>query len=150
MDIFSGQDRVLNALGTGSLKDAKIEQNVLDKKVDGSLKEKPDDADLLNLAAYQKKNAFQIKHWNELQSRSYTKDKLLDEAETLFYKSLAIEPDNPGAINGLGSVLSLRGDIDAAEFFVRRAIDLAKKQGVEYGYAKEDLATIQRLKKERT
>jgi hypothetical protein len=45
--------------------------------------------------------------------------------------------------------LALRGDLDAAEFFVRRAIDLAKKQGIEYGYAKEDLATIRQLKKAR-
>jgi tetratricopeptide (TPR) repeat protein len=148
MDLYNGQEKVLNALGAGRLKDAKIEQKNLDAKVEEGLKEKPNDEELLNLAAYHKKNAFQIRHWNELQSRRYPKDKLLDEAETLFYKSLAIEPDNPGAINGLGSVLALRGDIDAAEFFVRRAIDLAKKQGIEYGYAKEDLATIQRLKNE--
>ena len=139
---------MLTALSAGNLKDATIEQKNLDAKVQTGLKQKPDDAELLNLAAYHKKNAFQIKHWNELQSRSYPKDKLLDEAEILFYKSLSIDPDNPGAVNGLGSVLALRGDIDAAEFFVRRAIDLSKKQGIEYGYAKEDLATIQRLKKE--
>ncbi len=148
MDIYNGQNRVLNALSTGSIKDAKTKQKDLDAKVEEGLREKPDDADLLNLAAYHKKNAFQIKHWNELQLRLYPKDRLLDEAETLFYKSLAIEPDNPGAVNGLGSVLALRGDIDAAEFFVRRAIDLAKNQGADYGYAKEDLATIERLKNE--
>lgn len=148
-DIYNGQDRLLSALGAGNLKDAKSEQRELDPKVQQGLKEKPDDAELLNLAAYHKKNAFQIRHWNELQSRQYPKDKTLNEAEALFYKSLAVEPDNPGATNGLGSVLALRGDLDAAEFFVRRALDMAKKQGIEYGYAKEDLATIQRLKKER-
>ncbi|MGA3246290.1 MAG: TIR domain-containing protein [Bacteroidota bacterium] len=149
MEIFRGQDRVLNALDSGNLKHAKIEQKNLDKKVVESLEENPADADLLNLAAYHKKNAFQIKHWNQLQSRQYPRDGLLDKAETLFYESLAIKPDNPGAVNGLGSVLALRGDLDAAEFFVRRAIDLAKKQGIEYGYAKEDLATIRQLKKAR-
>ncbi len=148
MDIYSGQNRVLNALSMGSIKDAKTKQKDLAAKVEQGLREKPDDAELLNLAAYHKKNAFQIKHWNEQQSRRYPKDRLLDEAEALFYKSLAIEPDTPGAVNGLGSVLALRGDIDAAEFFVRQAIDLAKSQGTEYGYAKEDLATIQRLKNE--
>ncbi|MEN6320978.1 MAG: TIR domain-containing protein [Syntrophaceae bacterium] len=147
-DIYNGQERLLTALSTGNLKDANMEQKDLDDKVQTGLKEKPDNAELLNLAAYHKKNAFQIKHWNELQSRSYPKDKLLDEAEILFYKSLSIDPDNPGAVNGLGSVLALRGDLDAAEFFVRRAIDLWKKRGIEYDYAKEDLATIQRLKKE--
>jgi tetratricopeptide (TPR) repeat protein len=150
VDIFSGQERVLNALDAGRLSAAKSEQKGLDAKVGEALRKQADDAEMLSLAAYHKKNAFQIKHWNELQSRMYPKDKLLDEAETLFYKSLAIEPDNPGAVNGLGSVLALRGDIDAAEFFVRRAIDLANKQGIDYGYAKEDLATIQRLKRERT
>jgi tetratricopeptide (TPR) repeat protein len=149
-DIYNGQDHLLTALDAGNLKDAKKVQRELDPKVQKGLEEKPDDAELLNLAAYHKKNAFQIKHWDALQLGQYPKDKTLNEAESLFYKSLAVEPDNPGAINGLGSVLSLRGDLDAAEFFVRRAIDLSKKQGIEYGYAKEDLATIQRLKKERT
>jgi tetratricopeptide (TPR) repeat protein len=147
-DIYNGQDRILSALDAGDLKTARVEQRDLNDKVDKSLEKHADNADLLNLAAYHKKNAFQIRHWNELQSRRYPKDKLLEEAEILFYRSLAIEPDNPGAVNGLGSVLALRGDFDAAEFFVRRAIDLAKKQGIGYGYAKEDLATIQRLKKE--
>jgi len=148
-DIYDGQDRLLSALDARNLKDAKREQRDLDLKVQQGLKEKPDNAELINLAAYHKKNAFQIKHWDALQSRQYPKDKALNESESLFYKSLAIEPDNPGAINGLGSVLALRGDFDAAEFFVRRAIDLAKKQGIDYRYAKEDLAMIQRLKNER-
>lgn len=148
-DIYNGQERLLNALSTGNLKDAKMEQKDLDDKVQTGLNEKPNNAELLNLAAYHKKNAFQIEHWDDLQSKRYPKDKLLDEAESLFYKSLAIEPDNPGAVNGLGSVLALRGDLDAAEFFVRRAIDLAKKQGMDYAAAKDDLATIQQLKEER-
>lgn len=148
-EIYTGQDRLLQALGAGSLHEAKKEQKDLDTKVQQGLKENPADADLLNLAAYHQKNAFQIKHWNALQMGQYPKDKTLSEAEVLFYKSLAIEPDNPSAINGLGSVLALRGDVDAAEFFVRRAIDLAKKQGLDYGYAKDDLAMIRRLQKEK-
>lgn len=148
LDLSNGQTKVLDALALGDLKQAKIEQEALDKKVDEGLITNPDNADLLNLAAYHKKNAFQIKHWNGLQLRHYPEDELLNEAEITFYKSLAIEPDNPGAVNGLGSVLALRGDLDAAEFFVRRAIDLAEKQGIDYTAAKDDLATIQRLKKE--
>jgi len=35
---------------------------------------------------------------------------------------------SPG--NGLGSILWLRGDLDAAEFFVQRALERAKEEGL--------------------
>lgn len=145
--IYAGQESLLNALDAGQLKEAKLQQGALDTIVKKALKEGPDKAELLSLAAYHKKNAFQIKHWHELQTGQYPPDPLLGEAETLFYKSLAIEPDNPSAVNGLGSVLILRGDLDAADFFVRRAIALANLRGISYSAAKSDLATIQMMKK---
>lgn len=145
-EISTGQNKVLSDLEVGDVVGARIEQTDLDKTVEAILKENTGDPNLLSLAAYQKKNAFQIKHWTQLQSRQYPKDKLLDEAEGLFYKSLAIDPANASATNGLGSILALRGDVDAAEFFVKRGIALARKEGIDYKYAEDDLHMIEQLK----
>jgi len=145
--IYKGQEMVLENLGHLDLPAAQRTQLNLDKKTQKALNWDPNNAHILSLAGYHKKNAFMIKHWEELQSGNYPFDKLLEDAESLFYKSLAVEPDNPSAVNGLGSVLMLRGDLDAAEFFVRRALVRAQAQGFPYPAAEEDLKTILRLKR---
>jgi hypothetical protein len=55
-----------------------------------------------------------------------------------------VRPDDPGALNGLGSILWLRGDLDAAEFFVQRALERAQEEGLSYPYAEADLENIRR------
>jgi hypothetical protein len=52
-------------------------------------------------------------------------------------------------MNGLGSALILQRELDAAEFFITRAIALAQREGLEYAEAKEDLALIQRYNRKR-
>ena len=102
----------------------------------------PDDAYLLSTAGYQKKNAYLIKYWPQIQARQSPQDPLLAEAEDYFWKALQVRPDDPAALNGLGSILWLRDDLDAAEFFVQRALERAQEEGITYSYAEEDLKNI--------
>lgn len=144
MAIYRGQDELLAALDQGQVEGAAALQSKLDPVVDAAMRAFPHDADVLSLAGYHKKNAYQIKHWNEIQARRSPRDPLLPEAEQRFWDALKIRPDDPGALNGLGSILWLRGDLDAAEFCVKRALERAKEENLSYPYAEEDLANIRR------
>jgi hypothetical protein len=48
----------------------------------------------------------------------------------------------------LGSILILGRDLEAAEFFIRRAIALAEQAGINYAAAEHDLAMILAFKRE--
>lgn len=106
----------------------------------------PYDTMVLNLAGYQYKNEYQIVHFDEIQAGQPPRDPLLDRAERCFLDALFVDPDDLSALNGLGSILILERELDAAEFFVRRAIDLATHRGLDYSAARNDLAEIQRFK----
>jgi hypothetical protein len=87
-----------------------------------------------------------LKHWDAIQAGRPPKDRLLERAERFFFDTLFYNPNECSAINGLGNVLLFERELDAAEFFVRRAIVLARKQGGDYSAAKRDLALIQHLR----
>jgi Flp pilus assembly protein TadD len=89
-----------------------------------------------------------IKHWAAIQHRETPQDVLLEESERFFYAALSIQPDEPSALNGLGSVLILRHDLDAAEFFIRRALAKTQAQGLSYAAAEHDLQLVLRMKKQ--
>jgi hypothetical protein len=73
---------------------------------------------------------------------------LLMEAECLFFETLFVNPIDYFALNGLGSILCFERELDAAEFFCRKAITLAKEQDeVGYSAAIQDLQMIQYYKK---
>jgi Flp pilus assembly protein TadD len=136
-------------LGQGRLDAAAHRQTRLDPLVEAAVRAYPDDAYLLSMAGYQKKNAYMIKHWTEIQARQSPPDPLLAEAEARFWQALQVRPDDPGALNGLGSILWLRGDLDAAEFFVQRALERAQEEGISYPYAEADLRNIRREQQRR-
>jgi hypothetical protein len=148
-EIYEQQCKVLDELGRGGPATAAVIQDQVDPLIKRALRREGKDADILNLAAYHEKNAYLIKYWDAIQAREARPDPLLEAAESLFQKSLAIRPSNASALNGLGSIFMLRRDLDAAEFFVRRALDQARKEGFRYEAAEEDLRTILRLKQER-
>ena len=146
------QDSLLNALGRGDVARANKIQLKLDPLMAAAERQHPQDADILALAGYHRKNAYQIKHWTAIQARQSPADPLLAEAEARFWEALQYRPDDASALNGLGNILWLRGDLDAAEFYVRRSIERAGQEGFSYPYAEEDLRNIQRekaLRKER-
>ena len=145
-EIYNGQDALLTDLSQGRLDAAAHQQSRLDPLVKAAVRAYPDDAYLLSTAGYQKKNAYMIKYWPQIQARQSPQDSLLGEAEERFWKALQVQPDYPAALNGLGSILWLRGDLDAAEFFVQRALERAQEEGITYSAAEEDLKNIRREK----
>ncbi|MCI0424127.1 MAG: toll/interleukin-1 receptor domain-containing protein [Acidobacteria bacterium] len=96
---------------------------------------------ILSAAGYHRKNAYLNKHWDAIQAGQAPKDPLLDEAESFFFKVLCFKPLDPSSLNGLCSVLILERELDATEFFVRRAIELAGGPG-RYPDADHDLRLI--------
>jgi hypothetical protein len=106
----------------------------------------PLDPEILNLGAYHLKNAYLLKHWNAVQAGSAPPDPLLKQAERAFIKTLWVDPTDPSALNGVGNVFFFERDLDAAEFFHKRALALAQKTGTRYEAAGHDLDLVQRFK----
>ena len=63
-----------------------------------------------------------------------------------FFEALYVNPNDLSAINGLGSILFYELELDAAEFFVRKAIELSKIHHMKYDAAEQDLALISHYK----
>jgi len=97
---------------------------------------------VLNLAGYHYKNAYLLKHWAATQAGRPPKDRLVERAECFFFEALFVNPNDYSGLNGLGSVLTFERELEAAEFFIRRAIALVEQDGIDYAPAKHDLATI--------
>jgi hypothetical protein len=107
----------------------------------------PLDPKVLNLAGYQCKNNYMFKHWDAVNAWRAPKDPLLERGERYFFETLCVDPLDMSSINGLGSILFYERELDAAEFFQRRAIALAKRAGQgRYEAAETDLKMILRLK----
>ena len=101
------------------------------------------DAQLLNIAGYHSKNAYMLKHWEQIQAGFTPADALLNRAEKQFFQSLFVDPNDFSALNGLASVLILEHELRAAAFFNGRAIQLAEMAGVDYDAAKRDRTLIE-------
>jgi tetratricopeptide (TPR) repeat protein len=150
--IYAQQNSLLSALDRGEVGRANRIQLKLDPIMASAEQQFPEDADILGLAGYHRKNAYQIKHWAAIQARQSPPDQLLAEAEARFWEALKYRPNDASALNGLGNILWLRGDLDAAEFYVKRSIERAHLEGFSYPYAEQDLENIRRekaLRKER-
>jgi hypothetical protein len=145
-EICSGQENVLASLHARKPQMAARFQADLNTSVRTAVRTYPQNPLVLALAGYHKKNAYMIERDQGLPA----KDRLLEEAEQRFLAALSVQPDDPSALNGIGSVLVLRGELDAAEFYVRCAIDRARKDGASYAAAEHDLRLIQELKRQRT
>jgi hypothetical protein len=94
-----------------------------------------------------RKNNYMIQHWDAIQVGRAPKDPLLDQGERNFFETLCITPSDASAVNGLGNILFYERELDAAEFFHRRAIDLMKSVGASYEAAEHDLKLLLRYKR---
>jgi hypothetical protein len=121
-------------------------QALLADAVDKALQAWPFEPMIVNLAGYDLKNAYMVKYWDAIQAGRAPDDPLLVQAERRFFETLAIDPTDPSALNGLGSILMFRRDLDAAEFFILAAIAQADRQNAHYPEAEHDLALVRRFK----
>jgi hypothetical protein len=145
--LAQGQYLLGEALGRRDLERAAELQALLDAAMEPSLEVWSFDPEILNLDGYHLKDAYMLEHWDEIQSGVAPKSTLLDDSERRFFETLAIDPTDPSALNGLGSVLIYQRDLDAAEFFIRAAIAQASKRGMDhYDAAEHDLALVQRFR----
>jgi TIR domain len=97
---------------------------------------------ILALSGYHLKNAYLLKHWDAIEAGRPPRDALLLRAEAKFFETLFVNPEDPSGLNGLGSVLMLERELYAAEFFILRAIEFAKRAGGTYPEAEHDLALV--------
>jgi hypothetical protein len=100
------------------------------------------DPTILNLAGYHRKNAYMFRHWAEYCAGRFPPDPVLLKGERFFFDTLFVNPTDYSALNGLGNILLFEGELEAAEFFVRRAIEWAERDGVRYDEAIHDLGVI--------
>jgi hypothetical protein len=136
------QRKVTDALGQNSAILGAMHQKMADVDMAAAEERWPLQVMVLILAGYHYKNAYMVKHWQAVQAGRGPADPLLLQAERRFLDALFVDPNECSALNGVGSVLILERELDAAEFFVRRAIALAKRDGRRYDAAEHDLRTI--------
>lgn len=141
--IALGQQTVGDLLGRREVAKAAGVQAQLDDVMTAARGVWPLDPVIVNLDGYHLKNAYMVKHWDAVQAGRAPADPLLQQAETKFFETLSIDPTDPSGLNGLGSVLILERELDAAQFFVEAAVRAAKAQGMaSYPAAEDDLKLI--------
>jgi len=146
VQIDGGQKAFLDRLSEREFTKAEQLQVLLNDVVEKALLAWPFEPMIVNLAGYNLKNAYMLKHWDAIQAGRASDDPLLAQAEEQFFDTLAIDPTDPSALNGLGSILMFRRDLDAAEFFVLAAIAQAERMNMNYPAAGADLELIHRFK----
>jgi hypothetical protein len=146
--IAGGQQAMLQQLTQRHLDEARQLQQLVGAVLEHARSVWPLDPMLINLDGYQLKNEFMLDHWDAIQSGRAPRDPLLERAEGRFVETLSIDPTDPSALNGLGSILIFRRDLAAAEFFVRAAIDAARERGMDrYEPAEQDLELVLRFRR---
>lgn len=141
-ELAVGQRAALLLLGRGDATGAQDLQRRLDPKMHAAEAQWRFDPTILNLAGYHRKNGYMIGHWAEYCAGRFPKDALLQKAERFFFDTLFVNPNDHSALNGVGNVLLFEGELEAAEFFVEKAVECAAADGVDYQEAKHDLRLI--------
>ena len=145
--IIAGQAAMTDQLAREDLAAAAELQAGLDEVMNHARQVWPLDPMMVNLDGYHHKNAYLVRHWDAIQAGRAPADPLLAHAEQRFFETLSIDPYDPSALNGLGSVLINERELDAAEFFILAAIEAARRRGMDsYPAAEDDLALVRRFK----
>jgi hypothetical protein len=145
--IADGQQMMTEALISDLDRAAQI-QAALEPAMEAARAAWPLDPMIVNLDGFHLKNSYMLEHWGAIQAGRAPEDPLLDQAERRFYETLAIDPTDPSALNGLGSVLFFKRDLNAAEFFQSAAIAAANQRGQDYPAAEHDIDMVRRFKGE--
>ena len=134
---------MLEALTSGDVAGARQQQHRLERELKALAAKHPLDARVATLWAYNEKNGVLLDHDEEIRSGIRVTDVRLDEARWRFLHSLWLDPLEPSALNGLGTVAWFGHDLDTAEFFVSAAL----RQLPTYEAAQGDLELIRWLKR---
>jgi len=127
----------------GSPEKARRLQRRLETQTAALVKKYPRDPRAAALWAYNEKNSVILEHDDDIMAGIKVDDARLDEARWRFIHGLWLDPLDPGALNGLGTIAWFGHDLHTAEFFVRAAL----RRQPDYEDAKHDLALILDLKK---
>lgn len=145
------QEKIIDAINTVNINEAIIMQADLNITIEKLTELCPRHPDILTLDGDHLKNEFQIKrfllwqHSPDKYSEQNALDQygnLLDISEKYFYRSLSVKPLNPGAMNGIGTIYILRGNIQIGEHWKLRAKQTVRKLGGHYDAADEDVKVI--------
>ena len=120
-------------------------QRRLETQTAALVRKYPRDPRAATLWAYNEKNSVMLEHDADIMAGVKVEDARLEEARWRFLHSLWLDPLDPEALNGLGTIAWFGHDLDTAEFFVRAAL----RRLPDYGDAKHDLALILELKRRR-
>ncbi len=143
--LAGGQHALTGQLSGGELGMAAELQRTLDTLMEQARARWPLDPAVTSLEGHHLKNAYMLKHWDAVQAGRAVPDGLLRQAEQRFFESLSVDPHDPAALNGLGGILMLQRDLDAAGFFIRAAIRAARRKGLaDYPAALHERALVQR------
>jgi tetratricopeptide (TPR) repeat protein len=142
LSIANLQATGIKAIEAGETDSAERVFREAEGQIQTGLRESPKDLTLLNQQGYLYKNQAIVAL---REGKADEAKDLLNKAENSFKTILDIDPKDPGALNGMGSVYFCRGDLDRAEEYVRKALEIAPN----YQAAQHDLQLIQRLKKQR-
>jgi hypothetical protein len=137
------QEAMLTAMDAGDLAGARRQQRRLERDVEALVRQYPLDSRAAALWAYNAKNGVLLDHDPEIVAGIRVVDPRLDEACWRFLHALWLDPFNPEALNGLGTIAWFGHDLESAEFFVRAAL----RRRPDYPAARHDLNLILRLKR---
>ncbi len=130
---------ILTALQSDNLTIAGALLREQEELLEREMQTSPDDLMLMTYEGYRHKNEAMLSRRTGNESRAIEE---LEHSEQVFSAVIGHEPDDPGALNGLGSVFILRGDLDRAEESIREALRIAPN----YEAARSDLQLIERLR----
>jgi tetratricopeptide (TPR) repeat protein len=125
------------ALEKGQIAKADAALQEAERLINDALRESPNDLTLLNLKGYLFKDWAYTYRMLSMENKAVEN---IDEAERIFRHALSIDADNASALNGLGSVYFMLGDLDQAEENVRKALAIDPN----YEAAQHDLELIQK------
>ena len=127
----------------GSQAKARRRQRRLETQTTALVKKYPRDPRAAALWAYNQKNSVILEHDDDIMAGIKVDDARLEEARWRFLHGLWLDPLDPEALNGLGTIAWFAHDLDTAEFFVRAAL----RRLPDYADAKHDLNLILDLKR---
>jgi hypothetical protein len=127
----------------GFLVKARRLQRRLETQTKALVEKYPHDPRAATLWAYNEKNSVILEHDDDIMAGIKVADARLDEARWRFLHGLWLDPLDPEALNGLGTIAWFGHDLHTAEFFVRAAL----RRLPDYADAKHDLTLILDLKR---